>query len=285
MAGLIIVEGLPGSGKSTTAQGLSTWLSGQGVSAEHYPEGRHDNPVDFEQVAVLTNDDLVRFLGELPSSADDLIRAAERSGDVWLVRHGRHPEWPRSLRSRLAEHDSYDGSVSPELHMRVLTESWRQYGQRSAPAHVEVLECVLVQNPVTALLARFDQPVEVVESHIRGLARAAAPRRPALVYLDAGDPRATLEQAAAERSPEWLESVIGYHTQQGYGLAYGLEGFDGYVEFMRHRRSIELEIVSSLDLPTLVVSVDERPWHVRDSEIQAFVGDHLGIDDRAVSGW
>lgn len=285
MAGLIMVEGLPGSGKSTTAGKIGAWVAENRVPVEHFGEGRSDHPVDFEQVAVLTNDDLVRILGHVPASADDVIRHAERSGDVWLVRYGLHPEWPRSLRSRLAEYDSYDGSITPELHSRVLTESWRQYGSRPQPAHVEVLECVLVQNPVCALLARFDQPTSVIEAHIRGLVQAVQPRRPALVYLDAGDPQELLEKAAAERSPEWLETVIGYHTQQGYGLARGLEGFGGYVEFMRHRRSVELEILPSLPLPTLVVPVDEHSWSVAESEIRNFVLDHLGTDGRAAVGF
>ena len=49
-----------------------------------------------------------------------------------------------------------------------------------------VFECVTVQNPVWALLARFDQP-------------AAA--------------------AAEERTAAWLDFVVRYRTEQGYGRA------------------------------------------------------------------
>ncbi len=40
-----MVEGLPGSGKSTTARGLAAWLADQRVEVQHWPEGRTDHPV------------------------------------------------------------------------------------------------------------------------------------------------------------------------------------------------------------------------------------------------
>ena len=278
MTGLIMLEGLPGSGKSTTAHRLGEWLAGRGVAAEHWAEGRTDHPVDFEQVAVLTNDDIVRILGELPASADALIRAAERSGDAWLVRHAQHPGLPRDLVERLRAHDGYDGTITPELHSQVLTESWRRFGRRGVPMAVQVWECVLLQNPVCALLARFDQPEWVLERHVRGLVDAVSDLAPALVYLDPGDPAAALERAAAERPAEWLDAVVAYHTNQGYGLSRGLRGFDGYVEFMRHRREVELALLRRLPLPTLVVRTDDRDWYEHTRAVRTFVAEHLGLD-------
>ena len=277
MTGVIMVEGLPGSGKSTTAQGLGDWLAAQGLPVEHYAEGRVDHPVDFEQVAVLTNDDLVGLLGELPGEAQALIGAAERAGDAWIVRHGRRPGLPRSLVRRLRAFDCYDGDITPELHSRVLAESWRRFGHGTPPSAVQVWECVLLQNPVCALVARFDQPTQVLERHVRGLVEAVSPLAPALVYLDPGDPAAVLERAAAERPQEWVDGVIAYHTEQGHGLARGLHGFDGYVEFMRHRRSLELALLPRLDLPTIVIEVGDSRWPQHTETIRSFVADHLDL--------
>ena len=282
MSGLVMVEGLPGSGKSTTAHGIGSWLGGQGVAVEQWPEGRTDHPVDLEQVAVLTNDAVVRLLAELPAAADAFIRTAERAGDAWLVRRGLHPELPAELVERLRRHDGYDGDVTPELHGRVLTDGWERYGAAAPRAAVQVWECVLLQNPGCAFVARFDEPTSVLEAHVRGLVAAVTTHAPALVYLDAGDPEPVLRKAAAERPDSWLEAVVEYHTRQGWGLARGLEGFEGYVEFMRHRREVELDQLPRLPLPTLVVRTDSGPWDEHTDRIHAFVAGHLGLEPEVV---
>jgi tRNA uridine 5-carbamoylmethylation protein Kti12 len=64
VSALVMLEGLPGSGKSTTAHSLAAWLADRRVAAEHWGEGRIDHPVDFEQVAVLSREDLRAFVAE-----------------------------------------------------------------------------------------------------------------------------------------------------------------------------------------------------------------------------
>jgi hypothetical protein len=276
VAQLIMVEGLPGSGKSTTADFLRGWLTERGHDVAFYSEGRTDHPVDLEQVAVLSTEDFIGLVASFPAQGEDLMRSVERSGDFWLVRHGQRRGWPCDLRARLAEHDAYDGTISPEVHRQVLAESWDAFGDKAAhDDNVYLFECVLVQNPLCALMARFDQPAEVIESHLRRLAESVGPLNPALVYLDPGEPRDALERVAAERPAEWLESVIAYHCEQGHGLAHGLTGFDGYVEFMRRRREVELEILPRLGVPTLTVEVGAGDWAEHRARITTFLDHHL----------
>jgi hypothetical protein len=276
LAQLIMVEGLPGSGKSTTADFLRGWLTERGHDVAFYPEGRTDHPVDFEQVAVLSTEDFIGLVGAFPAQGDDLMRSVERAGDFWLVRYGQRRGWPCELRARLAEHDAYDGTIGPVVHRQVLAQSWDSFGDKAAhDDHVYLFECALIQNPLCALMARFDQPVETIESHLRQLAASVAQLNPALVYLDPGEPRAALERVAAERPAEWLESVIAYHCDQGHGLANGLTGFDGYVEFMRRRREVELEILPRLGVPTLTVEVGADDWAAHRARITAFLDHHL----------
>jgi hypothetical protein len=131
-------------------------------------------------------------------------------------------------------------------------------------------------------MARFDQPVGVIESHIRDLADAVVALNPAVVYLDPGDPAAALGKAASERPAEWLESVIAYHCSQGYGRARGLSGFEGYVEFMRRRREVELAILPRLGVPALRVEVGDGDWATHRSEVTDFLDRHLNQGFHAV---
>ncbi|WP_460806091.1 acyl-CoA dehydrogenase family protein, partial [Microbulbifer agarilyticus] len=137
---------------------------------------------------------------------------------------------------------------------------------------------MLLQNPGCALVARADQPASVLAAHVAGLVDAVRSHDPVLVYLDAGDPLRVLETAAAERPREWVEAVVEYHTGQGLGRRMGLRGFEGYVDFMRHRRAMELDIVASLDLPTLVVGVDadhRGAGPARLEQVRAFLAEQV----------
>jgi len=272
-----MLEGLPGSGKRTTSHAIAAWLADHQVAAEHWAEGRTDHPVDFEQVAVLSRGDLLAIAAEWPEASQALLRAAEPLGDAWVVREQQHAGLPPELVERLRLHDAYDGDVSAELHSQVLTDSWRRFGA-TTPGAVHVWECVLLQNPVCALVARADQPVDVLARHVAGLVDAVRSHAPALVYLDVGEPLAALERAASERPAEWLDFVVDYHTRQGLGLRCGLSGFEGYVEFMRRRREMELEVLDTLDLPLVVVPVGDGRWHEHEAVIRTFVAEHLDLD-------
>src|SRR5690349_3127946 len=271
-----MVEGLPGSGKTTASGFISEWLHGRQVPVHHFPEGRTDHPADLEQVAILSDGQLERLRHDFPDEADDLTAAAEHVDDLWLVRRRERPAWSGRLRDRLRKLDSYDGAVTHDVHTRVLVRSWQRFAERRTRENaVFLFECVLIQNPMCALLARFDRPEAAIEAHIRRLAEVTAGMEPLLVYLDAGDPAAVLEAAAVERPAEWLEFVIGYHTEQGYGLAHGLRGYDGLVEFMRHRREVELDILSRLPVNTFTSDVSDGDWDRHRAALAAFLEDHV----------
>lgn len=69
---LIIVEGLPGAGKSTTAQMVYNILKEKGVNAEFYGEGNYKHPADFDGVAYFNSDDF-NILKQAHSSSSDVL--------------------------------------------------------------------------------------------------------------------------------------------------------------------------------------------------------------------
>ncbi|MGN6634974.1 MAG: hypothetical protein ACTHJ6_05850, partial [Oryzihumus sp.] len=176
MAQLVMVEGLPGAGKSTAAAFVQSWLEQRGVPVRGYAEGRADHPVDFEQVAVLTGAQLEQVLADFPVERAELACTAQRRDELWLVRDRERAHWPARLRARLRALDAYDGDVPPRVHSRVLQDSWRRFADAARDEQaVYLVECVFLQNPVCALLARHDRPAGELEAHVRALAEAAAP--------------------------------------------------------------------------------------------------------------
>lgn len=276
MTRLVLVEGLPGSGKTTTAGLIRAGAASRGLAVRYVEEGDPGHPADFEQVAILEDSDVARLGVDAPEHVATLRAAAERHDGYWLIRNRDRASWPLDLRRWLAERDAYDGSVAPDLHTKAMTENWDRFAGAAHPVDLFVFEAVLLQNPVCALVARFDRPESAVAAHVGRLAASVAGLDPVLVYLDPGDPAPVLAAAAAERPAEWLDLVVRYHTEQGYGAVRGLRGFAGYVEFMRMRRELELRLIRELPITSYVLDVSTRDREAHAREVEAVLDRHVG---------
>jgi hypothetical protein len=272
---LIVVEGMPGAGKSTTAGFIKEHLDSLGVPARLYREGDLDHPADFESVARLDRAGYAALLARYPVQAGILERDVRASGDdrflpyrKMQIEHGA--ALPDDLFADLARHDVYELPAAD--YCRLSAERWAEFAAAAERDDaVTVFECCLIQNPLTVLLAAHDASADFAGAHVRRLAETVRALNPAVIYLYQRDLRATLQRAAAERRREWLESVIGYLTGQACGRARGLSGFDGMVRFYEDRRAVELALLHRLPASTLVLDNSDFDWRRCEREVRAFV--------------
>ena len=194
---LIIVEGLPGCGKSTTAAMIAEELKRKEKRVFFFDEGE-EHPADYK------------------------------------------------------DYDFPDYETERE---KILTK-WREFVRNYDRNAVYVFNCVFLQNPMCETMMRFDMGYEQSRAYISEIAEIIKPLHPVIVYLDRPDIRTAIGRVLDERGDEWLNAVIGYHTEQGYGKRKGLSGYDGYLECLAERRRRELDILRSLDIDCYTVSED-----------------------------
>ena len=80
-----------------------------------------------------------------------------------------------------------------------------------------------------------------------------APLDPFVVYLRCSKIRTLIEKAIPERGNGWLNAVIDYHCNGGYGKARGLRGFEGYISALEERQRREVAILESLNMQYLIL--------------------------------
>lgn len=195
---LIIVEGLPATGKSTTASIIADELRNRGRNVVCVDEGVPDHPADY------------------------------------------------------ADYDFPDF----ETERRLILEKWREFVSQADENTVYVFNCIFLQNPMCETMMRFDLNPEKSGEYIKEIAEINKPLNPVILYISQPDVRMAVDKVLDERGEKWLNAVIGYHTEQGYGRRSGLQGYDGYIECLIERKRRELDILAGLDLESYVLSED-----------------------------
>ncbi|MGO4362408.1 hypothetical protein AB4Z14_18505 [Terrabacter sp. 2TAF16] len=166
--GLVMVEGRPGSGRTSIAEDIVEWLVGEHVAVEHRAEGQADHPVDVDHVVVLDTAQLLALAAESTDTSRALLGAAEQHGDAWVVRPASQAALPEPLRARVRE-VAGRARVPAELTASLVAEAWARFGA-NGPGGVHVWESALLRSPDVALVRRL---VDAVRAH-----------QPVVVYLD-----------------------------------------------------------------------------------------------------
>lgn len=82
---LIIIEGLPGSGKSTVAQLVSEILADKGVEAQMFQEGNLEHPADYDGVSFYKQDEFNQLLSDHEWFKEILESRAVKHGSNFLI--------------------------------------------------------------------------------------------------------------------------------------------------------------------------------------------------------
>jgi hypothetical protein len=277
---LILLEGIPGSGKSTAATHLEEYLKAKGLTVRFWREGNFDHPADFEGIARLSEAEFRDLLSHYPPLTDLFHSQLTVRGADYLLKYRKlqqlHPqEMPVSLIDELSRYDVYDGLPVGE-YCRLALDRWQDFQRASNESdEITLLECCFLQNPLTVMLARHDSDPQVARNQIATIAEIIKSLNPLVIYLHPHNVRAALEHVRAERPKEWADFVTWYLTGQAYGKAHDLYGYEGVIQFYEIRQKLEVGILKDLSIPSLVIQHSGADWNRIDREIVDFVAPHI----------
>ena len=143
-----------------------------------------------------------------------------------------------------------------ETEREKILEKWRAFTERADKDTVYVFNCVLLQNPMCETMMRFGMEAAASQTYISEIAEVIRPLSPVVVYINPPSARGAVDRVLAERGGGWLDTVIDYHTSQGYGKQNGLSGYEGYLSCLEERRARELQILRSLGVDYYLVGQD-----------------------------
>ena len=273
---LFIVEGIPGSGKTTTAQFLRDQVEKSGENPMLYLENAHYHPVDIDNLAALNSRQYEQMLATFDVYQPYLTEIAEFRQNEVLLHYLRwfnlyDGDIPKDLIDALMEYDAHD-TLSPDRYLDLLVERWATFAEEAQKTdEITILECSLLQNPITVFVGKHNYNIACVKLIVNEIADSVRDLQPVLIHLRGDSVRGTLQRVIESRPRQWLDAVIDYVTNQGYGKRHKLEGLEGVFCFYEMMQTLEDEITAQLDWRTLVVNNTDWDWE----RIHKQIGDFL----------
>lgn len=266
---LILVEGLPGSGKTTTARMVHEILQDKGVKSELFSEGNINHPADYEGVAYFTKNEYQRLEQRHYSYKGILGRIKTEHYNGYLIPYRKAMEeqdieFEDKFLNDIVKKDIYELPI--DIHRNLILKRWEDFvHQYRNKDRIVIFECCFIQNPVTVTMIRNNESKKVTMDYINRLAEIVAPLKPILLYLEQEDIESSFKKVADERPKAWFEGFIDYYTNQGYGLGNDLKGVEGVIEILKARLAFELEIYQSLSLNKYIIknSAYDRSSHIK----------------------
>ncbi|MDE6596314.1 MAG: hypothetical protein K2K44_09945 [Oscillospiraceae bacterium] len=252
---LIIVEGLPCSGKSTTAKYIADKFNMQ-----YFDEGSGRHPADYEFHAFVQMSELKKF--PIDEQNKIIEKSEQKFGGIIVPLSEFHGD----LFEKLLQYKIYD-FLPWETEKPVMLDKWREFADNKKPNEKYVFNCVLLQNPMCETMMRFGFSREKSAEYIGEICSIIKPMNPIVVYLKNSNICESVKKAVSERGDDWLNMVIDYHCNGVYGKLEKLSGFEGYISALEERQRRELEILSGADIDYIVPDDPQKNWEAAYREL------------------
>jgi len=236
-ARLILIEGMIGAGKTTTARQIQTWLTSRGEDARAFDESAEDHPIRTRAV-----DRLRAHYRELAARGD------EASGEDGAV-DGEGTQPPGAV--------EHDGGARPGTYA---VDQWRRLAERCRHGRQTIiLESTFLQNSV--MPAFIDgAPAAAVTETFMVIEREAAAAEPLLIYLRPTDIASAIARVHHVRGEAWAAQNRAWVAGQPWARSRKLRGREAVVELYRAWESVVDELYGRYRFPKLMVSDPQLDW-------------------------
>jgi hypothetical protein len=273
---LIIVEGIPGSGKTSTATFIQKWLDERGFSNRLYLEGNLDHPADYEGVAYFSRPEYDQFLTDREACRHFIELFSSFNGDDCFVAYRKleqaHKDTlPEGLIDELARRDVYEVPTA-DLYCRLTLDRWKAFTEAALQAEtIYVFECCFLQNPLTMLVAKYNAPASDSIRLIQTMLEIVKPLNPILVYLYQKNTRSALEKIVAQRERWWHDALIAYVEKGMWSKTTGTRGFDAVVGFYERSKALTFYMLERFNGARLLIENKDYNWEKCEREIAEFL--------------
>lgn len=255
---IILVEGLPGVGKTTISKLIKQVLQKNNIKSKLYLEGDKNQPADYEAVALLNEKEYEDILKKHPENSKIIEKITQKNKKGYLLNYKEGIEFflkeeNKDIFEKINKKDIYE--LPLELHQELILEKWDEFSKKlKNEDEIYIIECSFIQNPITYSLIREGASEKEVMKYIKKIEDRIISSNPLLIYIEQDDYEKVFKNAVEERPIEWKNFFIDYYTNQGYGKENNKKGLKGTIEVLKKRQEIEQKILNNLKIKYQIIN-------------------------------
>jgi len=243
---LILLEGIPGSGKSTLSGRIHEYLTTRNIKTSLYLEGC-DHPVDLPFYAYLTYKEFDHIIIEFPQQAESIREFVIIENDYILVPYKSPAIVPCNndllnyLRSKEVCYTS-NPIISFHTFSEVFHNRFERYTEKSVISDdITIFESVLFQHQLHDIMRMYHIDKDKIINYLHSISQIIGRLNPVLFYISQNSVRESLIRTALVRSkPKWASEES--------------------ITFCEKRKNIELEAIEKLPINTYIIDNSDYNW-------------------------
>lgn len=254
MKRLLLVEGLPGTGKTTTAHRLSAHFAAKGEAVRTLLEGDARIPTNFYETAGVPAAAFDALLARHPDIPEEHWAIAARTAHYVFVRLDACAGFLADALRPWDMGDEFNRQITVAQYIPCALERVDHWVAASlSDASTTLIDSGFLQNPLNELLFRGASDGEA-SAFIQGIAQRLAPLHPLCFYLQRESAQAALSFARQAKGPAWADGVDALLRQTGFA------------DFFERRFALERALLPCV--PHVVCAVHASDWSDVDRQIR-----------------
>ena len=274
---LIMLEGLPSTGKTTNARFLHIQLERNNINAKWIHEVAMPQPVLFFDEAGLTYDEYDKFLKTYPEAADILNKIAVFKKSTVGI-HLPEIQWNYSdqigenVYQALLKYDVWNFPL--ETYKKFALEKWAHFVEQALKNREEVyiIDSAIFQFQIFTFLFK-NRSYEELQSFVDQIIEIIQPLNPCLIYLYRNNTEATIDYLEKDRGTDYLDYLWNRDKDQPYytGKQPGAESFK---QFLRDYAILVDRLFNAFPSSKLSLEISDGNWADLEDEMLSFLDIH-----------
>ena len=254
----IIIEGLPGSGKTILIKSLYEKLDGYHI----YLEG-DISPIELAWCSYMTEEEYQQALAAFPDLVPEIEKHTIKEENHFIVEYTRIITDIRGFHHYMEQYEIYNGRRSFDEFKGIIFRRLENFNGTG-----NLFECSFFQNILEELILFYCKSEEEIYDFYRELYAVIKQKKIRLVYLCSNDIEGNILEIKKERCDEngvemWFPLVMKYLNDSPYGKKCEFVGISDMVAHFKRRMGLEVRIINEIPgahaiiLPAKAYDIDE----------------------------